>query len=52
MILSGSHMQGLAFLFLPAQPAALNLVAAWLEAGVAAVLALHSAGLISRPREN
>jgi len=50
MILSGSHMQGLAFLFLPAQPAALNLVAAWLEAGAATVLALRSTGLINRPR--
>jgi len=50
MILSGSHMQGLTFLFLPAPPAILNLVAAWLQAGVAAVLALHSAGLAGARR--
>ena len=50
MILSGSHMQGLTFLFLPTQPATLNLVAAWLEAGAATVLALHSTGLINRSR--
>jgi len=50
MILSGLHMQGVIFLFLPAQPATLNLVAAWLQAGAVTVLALHSTGLINRSR--